>query len=328
MRVFVAGGAGYIGSVTVKALLDAGHEALVYDSLVYGHRDAIDPRATFVHGDLADVDLVQKSMNDFGTEALMHFAAFIAVGESVEKPDIYYRNNVTNAMNALDALRLAGGKFVIFSSTAATYGEPQYMPIDEDHPLAPENPYGHSKRMFEIILESYDTAYGIKHVAPRYFNAAGATETLGEDHAPETHLIPLVIDAALGRRASIKIFGADYPTPDGTCIRDYIHVLDLAEAHIKALAYLAGGGESGKFNLGNGAGYSVREVIDSVARVSGLEVPVEEDERRAGDASRLIAGSDRAKTILGWTPQHADLDEIVRDAYLWRKDHPNGYGDR
>jgi len=230
-------------------------------------------------------------------------------------------------MNALEALRLAGGKYFIFSSTAAVYGEPQYVPIDEDHPIAPQNPYGHSKRMFEIILESYDTAYGIKHVAPRYFNAAGATRRLGEDHRPETHLIPLVIDAALGRRENITIFGTDYSTPGGTCVRDYIHVSDLAEAHLLALDYLYAGGKSARLNLGNGAGYSVREVIESVARVSGRKVPVVETGRRAGDASSLVASSGLARAALGWKPKHPGLDDIVRSAWRWREAHPNGYGD-
>ncbi len=325
MRILVAGGAGYIGSVTVDLLQRSGHEVHVIDNLSYGHQAALSSETAFDVADLSNGDAIKAIAEAFQPEAAVHFAAFIAVGESVVKPDIYYRNNVTNAQNLLEALRLTGGKYFVFSSTAAVYGEPTAIPITEDHPIAPENPYGHSKRMFEIILESYDTAYGIKHVIPRYFNAAGATETLGEDHHPETHLIPLVIQAAMGQRENIKVFGADYDTPDGTCIRDYIHVEDLAQAHLSALNYLADGGASVKLNLGNGAGYSVREVIASVERVSGRPVPVVEAERRAGDASRLIAASDRARTILNWTPKHPDLDDIVRSAWDWRQKHPDGY---
>ena len=328
MKILVAGGAGYIGSVTVEALIAAGHEALVYDNLSYGHRAALSPDAQFVEGDLADRETLNRVAREFAPDGAIHFAAFIAVGESTQRPDLYYRNNVTNAQNLLDALRDANGRFLVFSSTAAVYGEPQRVPIDEDHPIAPENPYGHSKRMFEIILDSYDRAFGIRHVAPRYFNAAGATKRLGEDHHPETHLIPLVIDAALGRRLAIQVFGTDYDTPDGTCVRDYIHVSDLARAHVLALDYLDRGGASIRLNLGNGAGYSVRQVIESVTRVGGREVPVVEGPRRPGDASRLIAAADQARAVLGWQPEHPELDDIVRSAWEWRMVHPKGYGDR
>ena len=324
MKILVAGGAGYIGSCTVEYLLEKGHEVAVYDALLNGHRAAVDSRAKFYYGNLADTDELNRVMKDFSPEGVIHFAAFIEVGESMKDPGKYFTNNVGNAINLAEAAARANVRKLVFSSTAAVYGMPDVVPISEKLPKAPINPYGRSKLMFEQVLDWYQKIYGMQYTALRYFNAAGATAVHGEDHHPETHLIPLVIQAAMGVRPSISIFGTDYKTTDGTCIRDYVHVLDLAQAHLLALEQDG----SDAFNLGSGMGYSVRQVIDTVRKVSGKEFAVKEESRRPGDPDALIADSTKAKTVLGWKPQYDNLETIVRSAWEWRQVHPNGYGDK
>lgn len=318
MRVLVVGGAGYIGSHMVKMLLDSGHDVVTLDNLSSGHRDAV-LGGVFVEGDLADVDCLDKVFTEHKPDAVMHFASFIQVGESVRKPDIYYRNNVTNTLNLLDTMLKFDVKKFIFSSTAAVFGEPDYVPVDEAHPNRPLNPYGRSKLMIEQVLADYAKAFHLRSVCLRYFNAAGADPEgrLGERHDPETHLIPLILQAASGRRENVQIFGRDYETPDGTCIRDYIHIVDLCSAHLAALEYLAKGGESDRFNLGNGAGFSVQEVLDAVQKVSGKTVKVIDGPRREGDPARLVADSKRARSILNWKPEYTDLETIVLHAWQW-----------
>ncbi|MGE5548512.1 MAG: UDP-glucose 4-epimerase GalE [Solirubrobacterales bacterium] len=319
-NVLVTGGAGYIGSHACKALAAAGYTPVAYDSLVYGHRWAVQ-WGPLVVGDLADTALVRKTIRDHDIEACIHFAAFTYVGESVTDPRKYFRNNVTNTLGLLDSLVESGVGRVVFSSTCATYGDPQYMPLDEKHPQHPVNPYGESKLMVERFLHWYGRAYGLRWAALRYFNAAGADPEarIGEDHVPETHLIPLVIQAAMGERPQVSIFGTDYPTPDGTAIRDYIHVDDLADAHVLALRHLERGGDSLPFNLGTGTGNSVRQVIEAVERVSGRPVPVRVGPRREGDPAVLVANAARASEVLGWRPQQADIDTIVATAWAWHQ---------
>ena len=318
MRVLVVGGAGYIGSHMVKMLLSHGHQVLTFDNLSGGFRDAV-LGGEFMLGDLADQSAVDLAFCQFKPQAVMHFASFIQVGESVRRPDMYYRNNFSNTLNLLDAMVKHGVKNFIFSSTAAVFGEPNYLPIDEAHVNWPVNPYGRSKWMVEQILADYDSAFGLKSVCLRYFNAAGADPDgeLGERHEPETHLLPLILQAASGRRAEIKVFGRDYDTPDGTCVRDYIHVVDLCSAHLLAVQYLADGGNSEHFNLGNSEGFSVQQVIDTVERVTGKPVQVVSESRRAGDPARLVADSAKARAILGWTPVFGDLATIVKHAWAW-----------
>lgn len=318
MRVLVVGGAGYIGSHMVKMLLGAGHEVVTLDNLSSGHRDAV-LGGIFVEGDLADSDCLNNVFKKYTPDAVMHFASFIQVGESVRKPDIYYRNNVTNTLNLLDAMREFEVNKFIFSSTAAVFGEPDYVPIDEAHPNRPLNPYGRSKLMIEQVLADYDKAFDLRSVCLRYFNAAGADPDgqLGERHDPETHLIPLILQAASGRRENIQVFGRDYDTPDGTCIRDYIHIVDLCSAHLAALEHLNSGGESDRFNLGNGEGFSVQEVITAVQQVSGRAVTVINGPSREGDPARLVADSTRARNILMWRPKFTDLETIVAHAWQW-----------
>jgi UDP-glucose 4-epimerase len=318
MNVLVVGGAGYIGSHMVKMLLEHGHQVLTFDNLSGGYRDAL------LGGELAQADLADRAALDAvfagrRFDAVMHFASFIQVGESVQLPDKYYRNNVSNTINLLDAMVAHGVKRFIFSSTAAVFGEPEYVPVDERHPSRPLNPYGRSKAMVEQILADYERAFGLRHMCLRYFNAAGADPggLLGERHVPETHLIPLVLQVASGRRAQIAVYGSDYPTPDGTCIRDYIHVVDLCSAHLLALNCLFDGGDSDCFNLGNGEGFSVRQVIDSARRISGLRIDVLDAPCRAGDPARLVADSAKARTLLGWAPRHAQLDTIIETAWRW-----------
>lgn len=323
MKVFVTGGAGYIGSVCVEQLLDAGHQVTVFDNLSEGHRSAVDPRARFIEGALADREAVSRAVRESGAEAVMHFAANALVGESMEKPEKYFRNNVADGLNLIDAAREAGLKKFVFSSTCATYGPPQRIPITEDEPQKPINPYGESKLMFERILQWYHRIHGLEYVALRYFNAAGASERFGEHHRVETHLIPNVLAVALGRKPHIEIYGTDYPTPDGTCIRDYIHVIDLAQAHILALAP----GKCGAFNLGNGNGYSVREVIRTCEEVTGKSLPAVERPRRPGDPPRLVADATKACRELGWQPRLASLRQIVASAWEWHRRHPEGYPD-
>lgn len=323
MKILVTGGAGYIGSVCVEQLLDLGHEITVFDNLTEGHRKAVDPRARLIVGDLADDNAIREAMIATAPEAVMHFAANALVGESMVNPSKYFRNNVTGGIHLLDAMVAAGVKKFVFSSTCATFGPPDRIPIDETLPQRPINPYGESKLIFEKILRWYDEIHGIKFVALRYFNAAGATERFGEDHRIETHLIPNVLKTALGQRESVEIFGTDYETPDGTCIRDYIHILDLAQAHILAL----GVSESAYYNLGTGGGTSVREIISACERITGRAIPVVEKPRRPGDPPRLIAASDKIQRELGWKPKFQSIDQIVESAWAWHVKNPNGYGD-
>ena len=318
--VMVTGGAGYIGSHAAKALARAGYRPIAYDSLVRGHREAV-RWGPLVEGDLADRALVIDTIRRFDITAVMHFAAFAYVGESMTRPDLYFRNNVVNSLGLLEAMRETGVKAMVFSSTCATYGVPEKVPIAEDAPQRPVNPYGESKLMIERALHWHGIAHGLAHVALRYFNAAGADPEgeAGELHEPETHLIPLVLHAALGRRAEIEIYGTDYPTPDGTAIRDYIHVSDLADAHVRALAYLEAGGVSTALNLATGHGCSVREVVAAAERVTGRRVPSREVGRRAGDPAVLVADPTRAKETLGWTPRFSDLDTIIASAWNWER---------
>jgi len=323
MKIFVTGGAGYIGSICVEQVLNLGHEVTVFDNLTEGHRKALDPRATFIQGDLQQRSEIADALLQVRPEAVMHFAANALVGESMENPSKYFRNNVYGGLNLLDSMLAAGcGRFV-FSSTCATFGPPERMPIDETLPQRPINPYGESKLLFEKILRWYDEIHGLKFVALRYFNAAGATEKYGEDHRCETHLIPNVLKVALGQRESCDIYGTDYETPDGTCIRDYIHIVDLAQAHILAL----GVGKSAFYNLGTGGGTSVREVIAACERVSGKKIAVVEKPRRPGDPPRLIASSEKIQRELGWTPKYQSIEKIVESAWAWHVRNPHGYGD-
>ena len=323
MNVFVTGGAGYIGSVCVEELLNAGHVVTVFDNLTEGHRSAVDPRAKFVLGDLADRELVARALTDARAEAVIHFAAHALVGESMQNPGKYFRNNVANGLNLLDAAVAARVRKFVFSSTCATYGVPEKMPMDESLPQLPVNPYGESKLMFEKMLLWYRQLHGLEFVAFRYFNAAGASKKFGEHHRIETHLIPNVLKVALGQKEQCEIFGTNYPTPDGTCIRDYIHIVDLAQAHILALAP----GRAGFFNLGNGSGYSVREVIHACERISGQPIKSIEQPRRAGDPPRLVAAADKAFKELDWQPKFPKLEDIVATAWDWHKRHPQGYRD-
>ncbi len=319
-QVLVIGGAGYIGSHMVWLLGQRGVRVTVLDNLSAGHRDAV-LHGELVVGDMADMALLDSLFAQGRFDAVMHFASYIQVAESVADPGKYYQNNVANTITLLNAMRDHGVRQFVFSSTAATFGEPQYTPIDERHPQQPINPYGRTKWMIEQALTDYNHAYGLNSVCLRYFNAAGAHPEglLGERHEPETHLIPLVLQAASGRRSHISVFGRDYDTPDGTCIRDYIHVMDLADAHWLALEYLAQGGASNAFNLGNGDGYSVQQVIDVARQVTGCRIPVQDGPRRAGDPARLVADATLARQVLGWQPQRARLEQIVADAWGWEQ---------
>ncbi|WP_448524904.1 UDP-glucose 4-epimerase GalE [Parathermosynechococcus lividus] len=321
--VLVTGGAGFIGTHAVLALQQAGFEVLILDNLERGHRDLVEKvlNAQLIVGDIGDRPLLDQVFHSRSIAAVLHFAAYIEVGESVRFPDRFYKNNVNGTLTLLQAMVAAQVPSIVFSSTAAVYGLPQRLPLEETDPCAPINPYGRSKWMVEQILADMERAYGLKYVIFRYFNAAGADPhgRLGEDHHPETHLIPLVLQTALGRRPHISIYGTDYPTPDGTCIRDYIHVSDLAYAHVLGLKYLLAGGESNVLNLGNGQGFSVRQIIDTAARVTGCHIPVHQSDRRAGDPARLVASADRARRILGWQPQYADIEEIIAHAWQWHQ---------
>jgi UDP-glucose 4-epimerase len=324
MRVLVTGGAGYIGSVVTEQLIGDGHEVVVYDNLSKGHRAAVVDGAELVNADLTDVETLNQTLQKRKIEAVIHMAASSLVGESVEHPGKYYQNNVVAGLGLLQAMVTCDVKRLVFSSTAAVYGEPETQPIAESAPSNPTNPYGETKLAFEHALKWFDRAYRMHFASLRYFNAAGATENCGEDHDPETHIIPITLQVAAGKRSHVEIYGDDYPTADGTCIRDYIHVIDLARAHIQALEALNEG--SRIYNLGcGGAGYSVREVIDTAQRVTGKEIPTRFGPRRPGDPAILVASSDRIKTELGWQPQYQDLGLIIESAWRWMQRHPNGY---
>jgi len=326
--ILVTGGAGYIGSHVVKELLRQGHQPIIYDNLQTGHRKAAQ-HGRFVEGDLADSKKLRKTFQSFPIHSIMHFAADCQVGESVENPLKYFNNNVRNSLELIEIMMEFGVAKFIFSSSAAVYGEPQKIPIPEEHPCHPVNPYGETKWIFERVLQALHEAKKLDYISLRYFNAAGADPggELGEDHSPETHLIPISILAALNGKA-IPIFGIDYETPDGTCIRDYIHVTDLAKAHILGLEKLESGGTSGIYNLGNGNGYSVKEVIETVRKVTRMKVNTVETPRRPGDPARLVAGSEKIKRELGWAPQYPDLETIVDTAWQWHRKHPKGYEDK
>jgi UDP-glucose 4-epimerase len=323
MNIFVSGGAGYIGSVYVEQALNAGHQVTVYDNLSEGHRSAIDPRATFVQAELSDEARILEALRASMSEVIVHFAANALVGESMQNPGKYFGNNVGNGVKLLNAAVGAGVRKFVFSSTCATYGFPDKVPITEDTPQRPINPYGESKKMFESVLDWYQRLHGLEFVAFRYFNAAGASGRFGEHHRIETHLIPNVLKVALGQSPQCEIYGTDYPTPDGTCIRDYIHITDIAQAHLLAMEP----GRKGFFNLGNGDGYSVREVIQMCEKISGKKIPAVEKSRRPGDPPRLVAAADKARHELGWNPKFPKLEEIVSTAWDWHVRHPHGYAD-
>lgn len=332
MNILVTGGAGYIGSHTVQALLAKGHKVVIYDDLMKGHVDALpenNDQAKFVLGDIADRELVTSVIKEEKVEAVVHFAAASLVGESQRQPAFYYNNNVAGTLALVDVLIATGVKKLVFSSTAAVYGEPEIMPITEDAALCPTNVYGRTKWMIEQLLADYSAVYGLNYVALRYFNAAGAMEggLIGEDHEPETHLIPLILQTALGQRPAIAIYGTDYPTPDGTCIRDYVHVCDLADAHVLALDHLLAGGTSRIYNLGSEQGYSVREIIAAAKKVTTLDFPVTEQARRSGDPAVLIASSRKISRELKWQPKHSAIVSIIRSAWEWHQSYPDGYGD-
>lgn len=330
MNVLVCGGAGYIGSHTVYELIEQGHSVVVADSLVKGHKAAVHKDAKLYVGDLRDSEFLDKVFGENKIDAVIDFAAFSLVGESVTNPLMYFDNNVYGTIRLLEAMNRAGVKKIVFSSTAATYGEPESVPICETDATVPTNPYGESKLTVEKILKWSDKAYGIKYVVLRYFNAAGAhiSGEIGEDHSPESHLIPIILQVALGKREKIAIFGTDYNTQDGTCVRDYIHVTDLADAHIKALEKLNRDNTSDTYNLGNGTGFSVREVIEQARKVTEKTIVAEEQERRAGDPSTLIASSRKAVEQLNWKPRYNSLEKIIETAWKWHSTHPNGYDDK
>jgi UDP-glucose 4-epimerase len=323
MKILVVGGAGYIGSVCAELLLDEGHTVSIFDNLSEGHRAAIDLRAQFVEGDLQSQQSIEQALAKQKPEAVMHFAASALVGESMRNPSKYFRNNIASGLNLLDAMVSVGVTKIVFSSTCAIFGPPERVPIDETMPTRPINPYGESKLAFEKILRWYDEIHGLKYTSLRYFNAAGASEKFGEDHRVETHLIPNVLKVALGEKPAVEIFGTDYETPDGTCVRDYIHIIDLARAHIFALD----AAKSDFYNLGTGGGASVREVIDACRKVSGRKIDIVEKPRRLGDPPRLIASSEKIKRELGWKPEFQSLDVIIESAWKWHQKFPRGYGD-
>lgn len=327
MNILVTGGAGYIGSHVVEELKKSGFTPIVYDNLSTGHAAAVPEDVQLVEGDIHDVAFARHIMEQFSIDAVMHFAASSLVGESMENPAKYYFNNVEGTLHLLEAMRGAGVDRMVFSSTAAVYGEPEQVPICEDSKLSPTNVYGRSKLMIENMLADYDMAYEMKYVALRYFNAAGASlsSNIGEDHNPESHLIPLVLKTAQGVRRQVAMFGTDYPTADGTCVRDYIHVCDLAKAHVLALQHLLKGGASRVYNLGSENGFSVRQIIDSAKKITGVDFTVVEEARRAGDPAVLIASSAKIREELGWKPEHSSVEEVIATAWQWHKQHPHGY---
>lgn len=324
MKVLVTGGAGYIGSVTVERLIKAGEEVVVFDNLFQGHRDAVHPDAIFVQGDLSDKTAVEAVLAEHRPDGVMHFASYTLVGESMEKPFLYLRDNIVNGLNLIENAVKHGVRRFILSSTANLFDDPERMPIDEKERIVPGSPYGESKFILERYLHWMDHLYDMRYACLRYFNACGATEARGEDHDPETHIIPLVLEVALGQREKFTIFGNDYDTPDGTCVRDYIHVVDLAEAHILAMRALADG-PSRKYNLGNGRGYSVKEVVETARRVTGHPIPAEIGPRRPGDPDVLIASSETINHELGWQPIYPQLQTIIETAWAWHQAHPHGY---
>ncbi|HNY27286.1 MAG TPA: UDP-glucose 4-epimerase GalE [Candidatus Sumerlaeota bacterium] len=326
MTVMVLGGAGYIGSVTVERLVETGRKVVVYDNLSRGHAEAVEANVPFVQGDIADTQLLEKTIRERKVKSVMHFCAHSLVGESVKEPLMYYQNNLRNGIDLIETLRRCEVQQFIFSSTAATFGQPDTEFITETTAQAPTNPYGRSKLMFEKILQDCSEAYGFRSVALRYFNACGATQKHGEDHSPETHLIPVVLDVALGKREALGVFGRDYATPDGTCVRDYIHVSDLADAHILALESLEKGGKTTSYNLGNGQGFSVLDVVRAVEEVTCKHIPTIDSPRRPGDPARLVASSDRIREELHWHPKFTDLKQIIRTAWDWKLAHLTGYG--
>lgn len=327
MAILVCGGAGYIGSHAAWYLIEKGEAVVIVDNLQTGHRGALHPRAKFYEGDIRDRAVLKQIFSENPIEAVMHFAANSLVAESVEKPLLYFNNNVYGMQVLLEAMATHAVKRIVFSSSAAVYGEPKHVPIQEDDETVPTNPYGETKRMMERMMRWVDHAHGIRYISLRYFNAAGAMEdgSLGEDHHPETHLLPLILQVPLGLRDYITVFGDDYPTPDGTCLRDYIHVLDLAAAHILALEHLRRGGESDIFNLGNGEGFSVKEMIRAAEKVTGRPIRTEFGACRAGDPAQLVASSAKARSILGWQPKFTGLADIIKTAWTWHKTHPCGY---
>jgi len=329
LKVLVTGGAGYIGSHTARQLAAEGYEVVIYDNLSRGHREAVSG-FNFVRGDVRDKDRLRRVIKEEGISAVLHFAANSQVGESVENPELYYENNVAGGLSLLSVVLETGIKYFIFSSSAAVYGEPQYVPIDEEHTLNPTNPYGETKVILERALAAYDKAYNLKSVSLRYFNACGAHmgEDIGEDHEPETHLIPLVLKTALGQREQLIVFGKDYPTKDGTAVRDYIHVDDLARAHVISLKYLLDGGETTCFNLGNGNGFSVLDVIKAAEKVTGRKVPYKFGNRRPGDPAILVASAEKIKRELGWEPEITSLERIIQSAWEWHRKHPTGFAKR
>ena len=327
MSILVCGGAGYIGSHTVYKLIEQGKDVVIVDNLQSGHMGAVHPKAKFYKGDIRDAAVLDKIFTENKIESIVHFAANSLVGESMVKPLLYFNNNVYGMQVLLESMVKHHIKNIVFSSTAAVYGEPKKIPILEDDETNPTNTYGETKLTMEKMMKWCNKAYGINYVALRYFNAAGSLGdgTIGEDHNPETHLIPLILQVPLGKREAITVFGSDYPTPDGTCLRDYIHVLDLADAHIKAVDYLEAGKGSNVFNLGNGIGFSVKEMIQAAEEATGQDIKVVIGERRAGDPAQLIASSDKARTVLGWTPKYTDVKQIIKDAWAFHTAHPNGF---
>jgi UDP-glucose 4-epimerase len=325
VTILVVGGAGYIGSVTVEYLLKAGYDVVVLDNLSRGHRQSVPTQAKFSQGDMGNARDLSFVFENYSVDAVMHFSAHSLVGESIEHPSLYFNNNIVNGVKLLDAMLKYGVKNFVFSSTCAVYGEPEVSPILESSPLKPVNPYGESKLAFEKALYWYSKAYGMRYAALRYFNAAGASNALGEDHDPETHLIPLLLQIAIGKRQELTIFGDDYPTKDGTCVRDYIHVLDLADAHERALKHIESTGENVIFNLGTGKGFSVKQVVDVARKTTGHPLPTRVGPRRAGDPSVLVASNELVTRELGWRPHRSDLETIIADAWRWHKTHPLGY---
>jgi len=328
LKVLVTGGAGYIGSHVVRQLLEVGYQVRVFDNLENGHKEALPDEIEFIQGNLLKPNEILGALKDI--DAVLHFAAYIEAGESMQNPLKFFENNLKGSVTLLEAMRQAGVKNIIFSSTAAIYGEPEYTPIDEKHPKKPTNIYGLTKLEIEHTLDFYDRMFGFKYVALRYFNAAGADESgaIGEDHHSETHLIPLVLQTALGKREDIKIFGTDYPTKDGTCIRDYIHIKDLGSAHILALEKLLSSRESLQYNLGNGNGYSVREIIETAKKVTGQDIKITEAEKREGDPAVLVASSEKARKELGWQPKYGAVEKIIETAWQWHKSHPDGFSSK